>query len=50
MVCTALAIFFGWAYDVCGRQATVICGLIGMTIFLTLLPAFAGGWIEDDST
>lgn len=39
-VATGLAIFMGWAYDVFGRQGTIILGLLGMTVFMTLMPTF----------
>jgi MFS family permease len=39
-VATGLAIFMGWAYDVIGRQPTLILGLSGMVVFMTLMPKF----------
>lgn len=40
-VSTGLAIFMGWAYDIFGRHSTIIIGLLGTTVFLTLMPTFA---------
>jgi MFS family permease len=42
LVATCLALLFGFAYDIFGRQVTLICGFFGMIVFLSILPAFAG--------
>jgi MFS family permease len=42
IIAALFAILFGWAYDIFGRQVTLICGLFGMIVFLCILPSFAG--------